>query len=179
MKLVKLAKLGRKLSKGFSSSKFHEFHANTSEFQDEFWPSFTSFTCLCCFGAGVSATTQVAHVWAEVQGKSLQSLREQTVRSDGRGHKETAEALKIASAEQTNRGHGPLKKALRQSKAQRSISIRSGRVKVRLAKQARHVKLVKLVPILSNHLQAKLVLAKPHKFLGWQAYNHAGCTCVR
>ena len=60
--------------------------------------------------AGVSTTTQVAHVWAEVQGKSLQSLREQTVRSDRRGHKETAEARNIAGAEQTNIGHGPLKK---------------------------------------------------------------------
>ena len=53
VKLVKLVKLGRKISLTYFSSKFHEFHefhANTNKFQDELWPSFTSFTCLGCFG---------------------------------------------------------------------------------------------------------------------------------
>ena len=53
VKLVKLVKLGRKITLTYFSSKFHEFHkfhANTNKFQDELFPSFTSFTCLGCFG---------------------------------------------------------------------------------------------------------------------------------
>ena len=84
VKLVKLVKLGRKISKGLFSSKFHElheFHANTNEFQDEFWPSFTSFACLC-EGSRLQTLAGCARVWAE-QGKSLQSLRTQTKRRCG------------------------------------------------------------------------------------------------
>ena len=84
VKLVKLVKLGRKISKGYVSSQFHEFHefhANTNEFQHEFWPSFTSFACLC-EGRRLQTLAGCARVWAE-QGKSLQSLRTQTKRRCG------------------------------------------------------------------------------------------------
>ena len=86
VKLVKLVKLGRKISKGYFSSKFHEFHefhefhANTNEFQHEFWPSFTSFACLCK-GRRLQ-TPGCTRVGAE-QGKSLQSLRTHTKRRCG------------------------------------------------------------------------------------------------
>ena len=49
VKLVKLVKLEEKQVRDYFSSKFHEFHelhANTNEFQDELWPSFTSCPCL-------------------------------------------------------------------------------------------------------------------------------------
>ena len=101
VKLVKLVKLGRKISKGLFSSKFHEFHefhefhANTNEFQDEFWPSFTSFACLC-EGSRLQTLAGCARVWAE-QGKSLQSLShadKETVRSVGRGRKKTMDSLR-------------------------------------------------------------------------------------
>ena len=59
-------------------------------------------------------------MWAE-QGKSLQSLRTQTKRRCGAtgadaktmdSLRETVEALNIESAEQKNKGHGPLREAL-------------------------------------------------------------------
>ena len=81
VKLVKLVKLGRNKSDYVSSKfhEFHEFHANTNEFEDELWPSFTSFACLR-EGRRLQTLAGCTCVWAEVQGKSLQSLRAQTKR---------------------------------------------------------------------------------------------------
>ena len=67
------------------SSKFHEFHelhANTNEFQDELWPSFTGCACLR-EGRRLQTLAGCTCVGAEVQGKSLQSLRAQTKRRCG------------------------------------------------------------------------------------------------